>query len=298
MKKISIFIIVLLFSNSAHALLSDGLPSSIKQSLSDAYGTKNQYVIDAVIEVSKKKYPAYSDKIDSYVNELTDEKEKEVIEADKKKDSKFSGNIDVALNVANGNTQREEGKVSSQLKYKNGDMENILKLTAKTSKEDSVRTDEEYQVNNQSKYNFTDRDYSFIEFEYVNDRFSGYQYRTSELMGYGRKIVKGDLWNLSAELSAGARQSSLTDGSKEKSLLGKTGLKADWNITDKIKFEQEISSSFGSDAVITISDSAVKTKISDVLYLKFNYNIQHIDDIPADKKHMDRFTSLGIGYEF
>jgi len=296
MKLITLFLTLIIISANSFAALSDGLPTTIKDALDAAYSTKNTYVIDAVIKTSKENYPNFANKIDSYISDIKTTKVKK--QEPQKKESPFSGSIDTSLDVANGNTKRQATSLHANLKYKGAKFDNILKLKANSSKEDSVRTDEEYQISNQTNYNFTDRDYSFLELEYVNDRFNGYNYRTSELLGYGRKILKTDQYNLASEISAGDRQSSLTDNTKENSLLGKVALKGDWKITDKITFTQDISSSFGSEAVITISDSAIKTNIIDSLYLKLNYNIQHIDDVPANTQHTDMLTTLGVGYEF
>ena len=282
--------------SSANATISDGLPSNIRDALDAAYASKNQFVIESVIKNAKKTSPAQADKVDSYFANQKAEEQK-TAEAKLKK-SPFSGNIDTSLDVANGNTKRQAASLSAKLKYVKDDMENTTKFTARTSKEDRVRTNEEYQINNQTNYNFTDSDYLFFEAEYVNDRFSGFEYRISELLGYGRKIIKSDDLNISTEISAGGRQSSLTDGSSENSLLGKLTAKGDWKITNTITFEQEFSSSFGSDAVISTSDSALKTKLMEALYLKINYNLQHIDNVPANKKQLDSLMSVGVGYEF
>lgn len=301
MKKIisTILITSCLISSNALALLNDDLPSRIRKALEDAYNTKNSFVIESVIKTSKESYPAYADKIDGYISQIkSDEKAAKTVKITSNKPSKYSGNIDTSFDIANGNTKRADASLSAKLKYKGELFDNTLKFVARNSQEDNIRTNEEYQINNQTNYNFTTRDYSFLELEYVNDRFGGYEFRTSELLGYGHKFFIDRPYNLSGEISAGARQSSLTDGSDSKSVLGKLGLKGDWKITDNITLEQDLTSSFGSDAVITISDTSIKTQIIDSIYLKFNYNFQHIDDVPSGTKHIDSLTSVGIGYQF
>lgn len=293
---------LILIPTTSHALLSDGLPSQIRDALQDAHATGNEYVVEAVIKYTKDTYPAYQEKIDSYIASLQAPKQvvKEVTNAKEKPKakSKFSGTIDTNVNLAQGNTKKHDLHAATKLNYESGKWLNTMKILTRSSKENRVQTKEEYQVNNQTKYNLSQYNYSFLELEYVNDRFGGYQYRNSELLGYGHKFYNNDIFTLAGEISAGARQSLLTDEAKENSLLGKIGAKASWKINDKITLDQDINSSFGSDAVITIWDTAIKTKVIESVYLKLNYNLQHIDDVPANKKHIDSLTSLGVGYEF
>lgn len=299
MKYIAILILFLIIPMQSHAFLFDGLPSKVKEALKDAHDTGNEYVLEAVVKYTKDTYPAYQDKIESYLTSLKDDKKQKIAATKKEKvKKKLSGNIDTNINLAQGNTKKQDLHVAAKLNYDTGKWTNTLKMLTRSSQENKIQTKEEYQANNQTKYNYTKDDYSFLELEYVNDRFGGYQYRNSELLGYGHKFFNSDNFLLAGEISAGARQSLLTDETKENSLLGKIGAKASWKINDNITLDQDVNSAFGSAAVITTWDTAIKTRIIESIYLKLNYNLQHIDDAPAGKNHIDTLTSLGMGYEF
>lgn len=209
-----------------------------------------------------------------------------------------SGNIDASGLIYTGNTDKQNLSASTKLNYEFGKFINTLELSARSSEDEQVRTSEKYIVDNQTKYKITPDLYSYLELEYVNDRFSGFQYRTSELLGVGYKFINWDHFTLAGEAGAGGRQSKTTDDVTTSTALGKVGLNTWWQITDDLKFENKTTSSYGSDALITISDSSLKTTIIESLYLKVGYNVQHIDDVPADRKHIDTLTTVGIGYEF
>lgn len=294
--------------------LSEGLPTEISDALQAAYQSKNNYVVEAVIKYSKDRYPTYEQQIDNFQPSIKEAKTIETKTAkvspqeaptlplkeskEEKQPSKFSGTIDAGLNIANGNTKQRDINTSMKLNYDATEWSNTFSVTTRASSKDRVRTNEEYIVNNQTKYNITGDDYSFLELEYVNDVFSGFKQRTSELVGYGHKFLNSDDLTLLGEISGGARQSSLTDGNNGNSLLAKLSTKTQWKITDSLTFNNDTSSSFGSDAVITIMDNSLKTKIIETMYLKLNYNIQHVDDVAEGKNHIDTFTTLGVGYEF
>ncbi len=284
---------------------AETLPLTAKYALTDAYDSGNEFVLNAVEEKLKTDFPHYSGAISAYrlslSAKLSEEKQslpKKTPKTQQAATSSFKGNIDAGLTVASGNTETQNFNVSSALNYKKDVFDNSLELKARSSAEDDVRTNEEYFVNNQSRYIFSPKMYSFFELEYVNDRFSGFQYRTSELLGYGYKFYDNTTFQLSGELGAGARQSLSTNEERTNSLLGKATVKTFWQLSEALSLENKTSSSYGSDALITISDTDLKSKLTDSLYFKLNYNLQHIDDVPADKKHLDSITSLGLGYEF
>ena len=296
-----VVMVIVAFPTASNARFFDGLPSDLKDSLKDAYDTKNNYVIEAVIKYTNDRYPNYEDKVQSFLTSLKEGEVKQkanLSEKTDKKEKKVSGNIDAGIQIANGNTKKQDVNTSAKINYKGDGWSNTLSLSARGSEEGNVRTNEEYIVNNQTKYDITEKTYSFLELEYVNDRFSGYDYRNSELIGLGYKLYKSDNFSVTGEASVGARQSQLSDNSKESSMLGKVGAKAEWKMTENITLSQDINSSFGAESVISTWDTNIKTKLTDSMYLKFNYNLQHIDDVPAGVQHIDTFTSIGVGYEF
>lgn len=285
----------LFIAQSANA----ALPENIKQAIEEAYKTKNNYIINAVI-ASAKKDQAQAVYVDSFL--LSRKQKAEAAKVKTKlaiqNEFKLSGNIEASLDLANGNTKTTNGSLNTTINIKKDKWENILKISGKNKQENKIRTDEEYEINNQIKYSINSHDYAFGELEYVSDRFAGYEYRVSEALGYGRRIYSTDDISLSGEVSAGSRQSSLTDGTKEQSLLGKVALKGNWKINGNLSLEQNFSSSIAADSVISESDTTLKSKITDALYLKFNYNLQHTDDVPQNTKHIDSTTTIGVGYDF
>ena len=218
---------------------------------------------------------------------------------DAQPNKRWKGNIEGAFNFQTGNTDKQDANIATKLTYSKDVWQNILKLSANTSQESDVTQDEEYRVNNQTRYNISDTEYVFGELEYINDRFAGFESRISELFGYGRHLYSWNTLHITGEASLGARQSKLTDGSDENALLAKLLANADWKINNNLSLSQELSSAFAFDSsVISVSDTSLKSKISDSLYFKAGVNIEHIDDAPAGSKHVDTTTILGVGYDF
>ncbi|MCH2037554.1 MAG: DUF481 domain-containing protein [Rickettsiales bacterium] len=285
-------------SNTASA---DTLPQPLMDSLSKAYHTKDSFILDAVTQSAKNQNPSLQTNIDAYVSSLKVPKAAKTVSKPKKKDQKdasLSGNIEFGASLETGNTEKDELNTNATVSYKKEQWQNITKLKASNGKEDDTRYDEEYRINNQVRFNRSKKDYFFGELEYVNDRFSGFDYRISELAGYGYHLLSTDTMSLSLEASVGGRQSKLSNSETENSFLGKIAQNYAWDINQNLSFEETLGVSLSQDSTITEFEAALKSKITDSLYLKAGFELEHISDVPDTAKNTDTVTSLTIGYDF
>lgn len=286
------------------------LPLHLKESLKKAYDSNDSYVIDAVTLVATKHYPQHELKIEQYVRYLKSnnaqteiattknaEKKEEAPKAEEK-EKVWSGNIEFGADYSTGNTEEENIKGEATLNYEKDKWKNTLEVKADSGKENDTRTSEEYRVENQTKYLLEEHNYVFGELGYVNDRFSGYEYRISELLGYGHHFIKEDDMTLSGEAGVGSRQSQLEGQEEEVSALAKVKAIYDWKINDGLHFHQDLSYSIASDAGITESETSLKSSITDTLYLKLGFSVEHISDVPPNTENTDTQTSITAGYDF
>lgn len=296
---------------SASALATP-LPETLKNTINKAYQTKDAFILDTILDKVKTENPDLKETIQAYVISLKAEtlkqakkekkkakKTKEIVEINKEAETKnFSGNVEFGSTFETGNTQKEELKTNASLSYEKEKWQNITKLKASNGKENDTRYDEEYRINNQLRYNRSNKDYFFGEAEYVNDRFSGFDYRISELAGYGYKLLSTDTMSLSVETSIGARQSKFINSDTENSFLGKIGQTYTWDINKNLSFSESLGISLASDSTITEFEAAFKSKITDSLYLKASFEVEHISDVPANTKKTDTVAGLTLGYDF
>jgi len=297
----AIFILTILTISSAS--YASSLPAEIKKSIETAIATSDNFIVNSVVKSAKKRFPSAISEIDSMTLATRQENLEQKLStlspsagADKSKN--FSGSVEFGTSYKTGNTEEQQMNILSELRYFWNKFENILNLKANNNKENDVRTSEEYRIKNQLKYTLSEKDYAFGELEYVNDRFSGYNFRTSELIGYGRNVLTRDNMNLSLEASAGARQSGLENGDNENSIMGKLGGNFDWQIRENIAFKEELDISFAQDATITESSTSIKSTLTDKLYLKLSFDVEHISDVPAGRENTDTITAITVGYGF
>jgi len=291
-------------------------PPEVRASLQAALNTGDAFVIKSVASAITVQYPSMAAKVAALTSgiEAVDSAEvlisSEVEEAPALADiSPAAGggqeasprnwkvNVEAGLLFQTGNTEKEDYSLSTVVEHDFDQWANTLTVKAASTKENQKRASEEYRILDQARYKLSDIDYAFAELEYVNDRFSGYNYRVSENIGYGRVLYKTDDLGLTGEISAGMRQSEQNGEDMENSVLGKVSAKANWDISEGLKLTEDLSVAVASDSIITNSNTALKTQLSEKLYLKLGLDIEHISDVPDGRENIDTKTMLTIGYE-
>lgn len=303
---VSITLMALLVFLTNTALAQDfNLPAALEKSFARACLTEDTFVINAVRDAAKARYVNLTRAINDYwAKGCEQEKEEKIAKASPPKVTKeeqkrnWKASIDAGLTFATGNTKQENGTLNTKFEHEVERWKNVAKFSAVSSKENNTRTSEEYRLTGHSRYKWRPKDYFFGEAQYVNDRYSGHNYRISETVGYGHIFIENDLTLLEAEGSAGGRHTSLTNNTTENSLSQKLTGRFKHKLTSAISFDEEASVSFSEDATISESVTSLETKLVDDLYLKFSVHLEHISEVPAGTKNTDTLTSISLGYHF
>lgn len=87
-----------------------------------------------------------------------------------------------------------------------------IDLIALHASDNTGTTAEKYTTAGQSDFKSTELNYIFGIVTCEDEKFSDYQYRVSEVIGYGRRAIVEPDRNLDLEYSPGARQSKLDKG--------------------------------------------------------------------------------------
>jgi len=238
--------------------------------------------------------------------------------ANSTEEKKFSGEGEVGLLITSGNSENESVNAKLGLKYETGQMLSEANLGALYSsektetdgkKEDKVSA-EKYNYSAKVGYKFDEANYVFINGAYEDDRFSGYDYRTSFAVGYGRKVIQNDKINLNIELGPGYRYDrtngypdpDVKDGfiqekTEDEAIFRGYGMFS-YKFTDTASFQQDITVEAGSDNRVTKSVSALKSRIMGALSMKASYTLTNTSSPPDDKDKTDTETALTLVYDF
>ncbi len=218
----------------------------------------------------------------------------------------FSGSGEAGLLVTSGNSETDSANAKIGLKYEKEHFLGEVNLAAlynseKTeidgNKEDKVSA-EKYNYSAKVGYKFNPANYVFFNADYEDDRFSGYDYKTTYSLGYGRKVITTDTINLDIEVGPGYRYDKPNLGETVDEAVFRGYAMFSYKFSDAVSFQQDLTVVTGSSNTNTKSVTALKSKIIGALGMKVAYKIDNNTDVPAGKEKTDTETALTLVYDF
>ena len=222
----------------------------------------------------------------------------QVLAADDNPQSSWKAEAELGFISTSGNTETETLNAKAKVINEREKWKNTVIAEATRVSNKDIDTAHRYFLSGKIDYNYSDISYIFGLLNYEDDRFSGYDYQTSLIIGYGRKLIKNDTVNMEAELGVGTRRSELTTGVTNDEGLLYGAMNLDWKISKSASFNEKITVEIGDDATTTKSVSGLKAKINSKLASKITYTVKHVSDVPVGIEKTDRETAVTLVYNF
>ncbi|HJP03889.1 MAG: DUF481 domain-containing protein [Gammaproteobacteria bacterium] len=216
----------------------------------------------------------------------------------------WSGEVAVGYIASSGNTDSTSGTARVLIGYVTGDWEHEAEAKVFGASEDEETTAENYQAWGKSLKNLTERSYAFGRLEWKKNRFSGYPEQTFETVGYGRRVLDDERFQLNFEVGAGWTQQDKLIAEDpdviedEDSGLFTLGGDFTWTISETSSFEQLLLMNSSSDNTYWESITRLKANVIGGVALAIGYTIQGNSDVEAGTKKADKFTSISLEYSF
>ena len=210
----------------------------------------------------------------------------------------FAGRLSLGYLASSGNTDTSSfnGKV-----VMGWDLENwrhAAMFAGIRSKENQTVTAENYQAGYKADRKLGEKNYLFASVAWEQDEFSGFDQRTTEAVGYGRRVLENDTQLLDLEFGVGARQSELSDGTERNEAIGRVAGNYKWKFAETSDFGQQLSVESGSENTYIESVSTLTAKIMGSLDLAISYTIKRNSAVPLGNEKTDTYTSVSVQYDF
>jgi putative salt-induced outer membrane protein len=212
--------------------------------------------------------------------------------------SQWGGEAELGIVSTGGNTQTQTINAKGKAVNERDKWKHELTLEALNSQDSKVTTAERYSASGKSNYKLSLLDYVFGLVAYEDDRFSGYSWRASEVLGYGRHVINNQTLQLDLEAGPGARQSKLDNGTDENEGLIRVFGALGWQLSKSAKFSEELGADFGDKATIAKSVTALKSQVNGNLAMKISHTVRYVSKVPAGIEKMDRETSVALVYSY
>lgn len=206
----------------------------------------------------------------------------------------WQGSASLGYVSTTGNTNTRSLNAQLLAAYQSGNWADVLSFQALQASSNGITTAESYDLNGQSDYGLTNKDYLFGLADYQRNTFAGYQRRTSEILGYGRNLVTTPTQQLNVEFGVGARQTRYTTNTSQSEFVERLAGGYLWKFTDKSNFSQTLSIEHGPDNTFTQSVTALTTNIAGSLALSVSYTVNHNSTVLPTFKNTDTIFSVSL----
>ena len=218
--------------------------------------------------------------------------------ADEAAPKSWKGNAELGIVKTSGNTTTQSINAKAGIAYERDQWRHNAGIEILNTSTDEVTSAERYTVTGKSDYKFDALQYLFVTIAYESDRFAGFDDRTTEAIGYGRRVISRDTVTLDLEAGPGARQTRFTDGDSTSEALGRLVAAFAWKLSDTATFTEDLSSDIGQDVTINKSVTALKAQVAGNLAMKASYTVRNVSKVPVGTRKTDSETTLTLVYGF
>ena len=221
-----------------------------------------------------------------------------VIYAQEPSSSKWTGEAELGYLKTSGNTDTESLHAKGKIVNERPKWRHTGTIEVVNKSDKGVDTADRLYVTGKSDYQINGRSYLFVMLSYDDDRFSGFDYQTTESVGYGYHVIKEEDLRLDVEVGAGDRQNKFADGRTSSEGLLRAAGDLEWKLSKTSTFTQALSVESGEDVTISRSLTGLKMQINGNLAAKLAYNVKHTSDVPPGFEKTDKESIVTLVYSF
>lgn len=207
----------------------------------------------------------------------------------------WEAEIEYGMVMTTGNTETESTNGSLEVEREQARWRQNTSARALRTVDSDTTVAERYTLSYKLDYRFRERDYGFATARYEDDRFSGYDYRASEALGYGRNVVDGPRLRFDLEVGAGMTHDVPEGGDREDHAMTRLAGDLRWQIREQARFRQSL---LVEDAAVTYveSESSLTSQVVDNLAMRASLQVRHYSEVPAETEETDTITSFNLVY--
>jgi putative salt-induced outer membrane protein len=216
----------------------------------------------------------------------------------------LAGSFALGYIATTGNTNTQSLDARLNLNYTSGNWFHDMGLEAQRASSGHDTTVNRLDFDGQSNYLFTQHNYVFAHLHYDRKEFGPYARRTSEAVGYGRRVLGGGDMTLDFEAGLGGRQTHFSNDTYSSSGIVRLGSKYEWQFSDNGSFAQAVAIEAGTENTYTESITSLRANLMKTLAVVVSYTIKHNSEVPpgvaqpSSYAHTNTYTMVSLQYTF
>jgi putative salt-induced outer membrane protein YdiY len=210
----------------------------------------------------------------------------------------FTASIALGYVGTTGNTETTSFNTEVLMTVRTENWTHNGKFQGLGAQENEVTTAERYFLEEKSDYNIDDMQYVFGKADYLDDRFSGFEYQASIAGGYGRHLIRREGFDLQAFAGLGYRESDVAaTGSVGESIVT-LGESLKWALSPNAAVTQSFTSDIGEELTVSRFEIGLEANIVGTVTTKLAFQMRNTSEVPPGTEKTDTLTSVSLVYNF
>jgi putative salt-induced outer membrane protein len=256
--------------------------------------------LGAVVKAIKKAHPADAAEVDAYAalsgKRLAEAKRQQV--ADQSFFEGWTGKGELGGSISAGNT--DDHGVSAALAFdkKTEAWEQDANLSINFKSENQETTTDRYFATYAVRHNLRPRLYAVGVLWGERDRFAGHNFRFSEGIGVGYRLLDRPRLALRVEGGPALRQSDYLVTGYEATVAARLAGYLRWQISQRLEFSQSLVTYLDTANSTVLAASALTTNLYGNLSARASYEVRHEEDPPQGREPTDTTTRATLVFSF
>jgi len=212
--------------------------------------------------------------------------------------SSWTGEATLGGSLITGNTEEQAINVGLKLDRAVGKWEHSFVLLGDYSRNQGEVTKQRVSASYNTKWFALKHGYVFglLDFEY--DDFQLFDWRLSEAVGVGYRLLRSETMTFDLEGGPGARQTQFAGGELENEFICVLGGDYDWTIREGLTFSNDTSIFLGADRTTLSNIAAFTAQLTERISGRFSFEAQHDTSVPLGQDRTQTATRASIVYGF
>lgn len=300
MKRMSFVALAAMACAFPHTAFAAPVSEQVANMLHTAVDGGDAVELAATVSVAKKANPESANEIDALVAQYQADaaaRQRAKLEQMSLFEG-WSGQGEAGASVTTGNTHSTNVALGLGFARKGLDWDHAFKAAVDYQRDSGVETKSRYFAGYDAHYKITDRFYALGLLSWESDRFSGFDNRFSESVGFGYSLIKEPDMTLSIEGGPALRQTNYIIGPSENHFAGRAAANYSWTIVPDLVFTEGVSFYGESGDRTLVSDTGLTAKLIGALSARLSYHVQYESNPPGLLENTDTTTRLTLVYSF
>ncbi len=210
----------------------------------------------------------------------------------------WTSKFEVGGSIKTGNTEEQAFTAAIEVDRETPRWEHNLNLTVDRKAESGELTTDRYFLAYSAQRKFSPRFYVVGVLWGERDPFAGYDFRFSESVGLGYRIIDAPDLKLRLEAGPGLRQAEYLGNDYQNTVAARGAGYLTWRLGPRLEFTQSLVSYLEAKNSTLLAATALTTKLEGNISAKASYEVRHEAEPPAGRQKTDTTSRLTLVFGF